>query len=322
MKQIMIAVICWLGFQIPTGNCQNNSVILDGAFINLDGGTGAENIYFFIDQSDTSGIVRTGNGGHISSEGQFNFVKWNFATNTGNYVFPFGVGGAVADYIPFTFNKTSTSSSSISMSTWTTNPQNMPHPLQSNVATVSNMLGIPDSVKNALDRFWDIQVSAPVTADLTFSYRGSENTTLVPDDTIKAQHWNGTFWEPQVGPGNPGITTGIGTVGPIYGQTTFSPWVLSVEPIICDEEDIRLTNVFSPNGDGVNDVFLIGGICPDDKFSLRIFNRWGAPVYYTTLRNAAWNGRTSAGLECEDGVYYYLTTVNLTTYKGFVHLLR
>jgi gliding motility-associated-like protein len=203
---------------------QNNALILNGAYIILDGGTQANNIYMVVDQANTTGITRPG-GGHINSEGQYNFVKWVSGTNTGNYVFPFGVGGTAADYIPFTFNKTTSGSSDIGMSTWTTNQQNMPHPSLSNVGAVTNMTGVPDSVVNAIDRFWDIQ-TPNATGDLTFSYRGSENTTMFPADTFKAQHWNGTSWDIQAGPGNPGVVAGIGTVGPILGQTTFSPWVL------------------------------------------------------------------------------------------------
>jgi len=204
---------------------QNNAVVLNGGYVILNGGTAATNIYVVVNQNNTAGIVRQA-GGHISSEGQWNFVKWNAGTGTGNYIFPFGVGGTAADYIPFTFNKTTAANSDIGMSTWTTDALNMPHPAATNVPLVSNMTGVPDSVNNAIDRFWDIQ-SPSVTGDLTFSYRGIENTTLVPTDTFKAQHWSGAVWDPQAGPGNPGVTTGIGTVGPIPGQTTFSPWVLT-----------------------------------------------------------------------------------------------
>lgn len=67
----------------------------------------------------------------------------------------------------------------ISLSTWSTTEQNMPHPDVSNVAAVSNMLGIVDWVNNAIDRFWDIHT----TADLIFNYRGIENTTSIPTNT-------------------------------------------------------------------------------------------------------------------------------------------
>ncbi|MBI2966935.1 MAG: gliding motility-associated C-terminal domain-containing protein [Bacteroidetes bacterium] len=166
-------------------------------------------------------------GGHIVSENQYNFIKWNSGTGTGNYVFPFGVGAVPADYIPYTFNKTTGGNSDVTVSTWATNAQNVTHPGTSNVGAVTSMTGVTDSVTSAIDRFWDIRGSAAVTADLTFSYRGSENTTTTPTDTFKAQHWNGSSWDTQAGPGNPGVTSGIGTVGPVPGQTTFSPWVLT-----------------------------------------------------------------------------------------------
>lgn len=204
---------------------QNNALVINGAYINLNGGTNAVPVYLVVAQSGTSAITRI--NGHIHSEGQYNIVKWNTGTNSGTYVFPFGVGGTASNYIPFTFTKTTTGTAAINVSTWATNQQNVPHPAASNVGAVSNMKGTADSVKNAIDRFWNIQSPTPVTADLTFSYQGSENTTLAPTDTFKTQHWNGTSWDVQAGPGNPGVTTGIGKVGPITGRSTFSPWVLT-----------------------------------------------------------------------------------------------
>lgn len=218
----MILFLLPFGKQIMTG--QTNALVLNGAYITMDGGTSTNGIYMVVDQADPAGIIRPG-GGHIHSEGQYNVLKWVSGTNTGNYVFPFGVGGTATDYIPFTFNKTSTASSDLNISTWTTNQQNMPHPAISNVGAVTSMTGVTDSVANAIDRFWDIQ-SPNVVGDLTFSYRGTENTTMVPLDTFKAQHWNGSSWDVQAGIGNLGVTTGIGTVGPVTGQSTFSPWVL------------------------------------------------------------------------------------------------
>lgn len=219
---ILILVLLSSGRQVMMG--QNNALVLNGAYIVMDGGTPTNNIYMVVDQANTAGIIRPG-GGHINSEGQYNLVKWTSGSNTGNYVFPFGVGGVSTDYIPFSFNKTTSSSSDLNVSTWTTNQQNMPHPAASNVGAVTSMTAVTDSVANAIDRFWDIQ-SPNVTGDLTFSYRGTENTTAFPVDTFKAQHWNGSSWDAQAGVGNLGVTTGIGTVGPVIGQSTFSPWVL------------------------------------------------------------------------------------------------
>ena len=207
---------------------QNNALVLNGAITVLDGGTAGTPVYLVVNQSNTAGVARLAGGGHIHSENQYNFVKWISGTGTGNYVFPFGVGGTAADYIPFTFNKTTAGNSDVDMATWTTTVQNMPHAAATNVGPVTSMTGTADSVLYAIDRFWDIQTSAAVTGDLTFSYLGIENTTSSPTDTVKAQHWNGSSWDAQVGAGTPGVIAGVGTAGPFLGQTTFSPWILTI----------------------------------------------------------------------------------------------
>ncbi|MBL1231673.1 MAG: hypothetical protein CMD31_11090 [Flavobacteriales bacterium] len=219
----------------PTLKSQNNALVLNGAVTVMNGGTAATPVYVVVNQNNPLGIVR--NGGHIHSENQYNYVKWETGTSSGSYVIPFGVGGNLADYIPFTFNKTTTNSTDIQMSTWFTNVPNFPKPAATNVGPVTNMLNFADSVQYAIDRFWDIQAANNTTGDLTFSYRGVENTTINPTGNVRTQHWNGTSWDAPVTPGTPGVTAGIGSAGPFVGQNTFSPWVLSVIPV-CPEDTI------------------------------------------------------------------------------------
>ncbi|PJB15137.1 MAG: hypothetical protein CO118_04955 [Flavobacteriales bacterium CG_4_9_14_3_um_filter_32_8] len=216
-----------------------NTLILNGGITVLNGGVAGTPVYLVVNESNTAGITRL--SGHIHSENQYNFVKWIAGTGTGNYIFPFGVAGNSADYIPFTFNKTTAVSSNIETSTWFTDVPNFPRPAATNVGPVTNMFNFADSVQYAIDRFWDIQ--ATTTADLTFSYRGIENTTNNPTGNVRTQHWNGTAWDAPVTPGTPGVVAGIGSAGPFVGQTTFSPWVLSVIPI-CEQDTITYNGPF------------------------------------------------------------------------------
>ncbi|MCD6067823.1 MAG: hypothetical protein K0S33_2649 [Bacteroidetes bacterium] len=157
-------------------------------------------------------------------------VQWNMGTNTGAHVYPFGAGGT---QIPFTFNKTTGSASNIAVSTRATAASNnLPWAGVSTVAAVTTMESnagtiYPDaSIPSVIDRWWDITASAAVTANLTFSYRGGENTTTNnPTGTMQAQHWNGTSWDAPVGSGA-GVTAGVGTVS-VTGASSFSPWVIS-----------------------------------------------------------------------------------------------
>lgn len=162
-------------------------------------------------------------------------ILWKMGTTTGAHVFPFGLNGS---YLPFTFNKTTSGAADISVSTRaTSSSNNLPLAGVSSVAAVTNMSSVygGSAVSSVIDRWWDITKSAAVTANLIFTYRGSENTiSTSPTGTIKMQHWNGTAWDAPVGNGS-GVTSGTGTVS-VTGATTFSPWVAvtSIQPLPID----------------------------------------------------------------------------------------
>ena len=73
-----------------------------------------------------------------------------------------------------------------------------------------------------------------------------------------------------------------------------------------DKFYIYTPNAFTPNNDGVNDVFLpvINGFDPE-KFSMFIFDRWGNLVFESLNLNVGWNGLSSKNEECQSGVYVY-----------------
>lgn len=70
-------------------------------------------------------------------------------------------------------------------------------------------------------------------------------------------------------------------------------------------EGIKVPNVFTPNGDGSNDLFYIpnSGI---KEYHLQIFNRWGGVIFETTAPEIAWDGRSNTGSEVSEGIYYYV----------------
>jgi gliding motility-associated-like protein len=69
-------------------------------------------------------------------------------------------------------------------------------------------------------------------------------------------------------------------------------------------DGILIPNVFSPNGDGSNDVFYISG-GGFEEFEIKIFNRWGSMMFEAKSPQVAWDGRTNAGLEVSAGTYYF-----------------
>ncbi len=79
---------------------------------------------------------------------------------------------------------------------------------------------------------------------------------------------------------------------------------------------LTIPNFFTPNNDGVNDVFKIESLVPNS--SLTILNRWGSAVYKSTNYQNNWDGGN-----CTEGVYYYIVnTADGKQYKGTVTILR
>jgi gliding motility-associated-like protein len=82
---------------------------------------------------------------------------------------------------------------------------------------------------------------------------------------------------------------------------------------------VYLPNVFTPDGDGVNDTFGAQGLGIDDQnFTLTVFDRWGRAVYQGTDPYTWWDGTHggSGGEPVMQGVYAWKLEVR-DKYKGF-----
>lgn len=73
---------------------------------------------------------------------------------------------------------------------------------------------------------------------------------------------------------------------------------------IIDCPDIIVPNVFTPNGDGYNDLF-IPKASAIESFVMIIYNRWGTPLFETTDYVTGWDGKLN-GKEVSEGVYYWI----------------
>jgi gliding motility-associated-like protein len=88
-------------------------------------------------------------------------------------------------------------------------------------------------------------------------------------------------------------------------------------------------NVFTPNGDGKNDVFLCKPVSDIVRFHLKIYNRWGQVLFETNDVMQGWDGK-NRGNDCATGIYFWHTEFMCTsrnrtlrnTIKGTVTLLR
>jgi gliding motility-associated-like protein len=90
-----------------------------------------------------------------------------------------------------------------------------------------------------------------------------------------------------------------------------------------------LPNVFSPNNDGINDIYLPLMTSYVEKVDMKIFNRWGGLVFETEDPEINWDGKiTGTDKLVTTSVYYYICDVyenrlsglEVTSLTGFIHV--
>jgi gliding motility-associated-like protein len=128
-------------------------------------------------------------------------------------------------------------------------------------------------------------------------------------------------------------TSGLYTVSLIaYNNLPQCADTFSLQIIVYDSLIIQIPNVFTPNNDGINDVFAIS-VDGAKEIKLIISNRWGNVVKEYENNNLtspisinAWDGKFQ-GEDVSDGVYYYTLKVIDTedkthSYQGFIHVFN
>ena len=85
-----------------------------------------------------------------------------------------------------------------------------------------------------------------------------------------------------------------------------------------------IPNVFSPNNDGVNDVWNL-----EDAFlyldtEVKIYGRYGNLVFKSIGHSSAWDGKNQRGNDVEDGAYFYIIDFGkgIDKIKGTISVIR
>jgi gliding motility-associated-like protein len=114
----------------------------------------------------------------------------------------------------------------------------------------------------------------------------------------------------------------------LYGCTDQVCYTVTVDR----EEFIFVPNSFTPDQDGINDVFMpvMSGIDEENpSYYLAIYNRWGDLIFETTDYKKAWTGNVHDGdYYAQDGVYLWVLKVKLSEsdltreMQGHVTLVR
>ncbi|MEO8589549.1 MAG: PKD domain-containing protein [Flavobacteriales bacterium] len=160
---------------------------------------------------------------------------------------------------------------------------------------------------------------------------------LQPEIQFVDTSWGGVQWAYDLGDGNHSAMQ-----HPMHTYATFGTYVIEQvvtniygcldtayqEVLIDPDLLIYVPNVFTPDGDGVNDVFhpSLDGFAVRE-YNLTIWNRWGELIFETADEKVGWDGVLD-GQEVQDGVYVWQVElhaydfVGRRTLRGHVTVLR
>ncbi|MCB9233425.1 MAG: PKD domain-containing protein [Bacteroidia bacterium] len=96
-------------------------------------------------------------------------------------------------------------------------------------------------------------------------------------------------------------------------------------PFLVNAPDLLIPNVFTPNGDGFQDRWMIN-YTGSQPVQISIMDRWGVEQYNSRNKNEGWDGNSTSpilsGAPASEGVYYYVVKIGDKEYVGNLTLLR
>lgn len=161
-------------------------------------------------------------------------------------------------------------------------------------------------IPNAPTLAWDGNI---LTASGGFSYQWFFEGSLISGVT-------GSSYEP--------TQVGNYTVTSVSAEGCVSP-PSSPRLVIFTVTDDQIVQVFTPNNDGINEVFYIENIDLIPNSLLIVKNRWGQEVYRSEEYANDWTGVSSDGKTLPEGTYFYILEIRNGTednFSGFVEIRR
>lgn len=127
------------------------------------------------------------------------------------------------------------------------------------------------------------------------------------------------------------ITDSYGNSAIAFVKVTITPSGIDVDmdgiDDACDEfvntQIVQVPSGFSPNGDNINDTFVIPALDQFTKVQLQVYNKYGHEVYVSSLYKNDWDGTSSFnGLELPDDTYFYILNTDGELRQGYVYINR
>jgi len=178
--------------------------------------------------------------------------------------------------------------------------------------------------------FWDLDGDIETRVTLTWD-EDSNIPTLVEDlDDLRVVGWDENL--------NQWVNLGnVSTSGDLDSGEIVSESIIPNDYVVLTfgtsnvilDGDLEIFSAVSPNGDGLNDTFIIQGIAQFPNNELSIFNRWGVEVYNKKGYDNTWGGISEGratiakGEELPVGTYYYVLKIDgLKDRAGYLYINR
>ncbi|MGV3505490.1 MAG: Kelch repeat-containing protein [Adhaeribacter sp.] len=108
-----------------------------------------------------------------------------------------------------------------------------------------------------------------------------------------------------------------------YQNTIEQTFALTKQPYNKPVADLKIVNTFSPNGDGVNDTWMIPELRFYNQVELEVYDRSGARLFFTLDPEKGWDGKDSSGQLLKGAFLYVLKIQDIgLVKKGVVTILR
>lgn len=115
------------------------------------------------------------------------------------------------------------------------------------------------------------------------------------------------------------LETGIN----VFKWTVDNPGCIPTEDeVIVEVVELNIPNTFTPNGDNINEKFIVSNIEQFKERSLVIINRWGLEVFRSAEYNNDFTGRDNNNVMLPSDTYFFQLTLDGRMHTGYVILKR
>lgn len=139
--------------------------------------------------------------------------------------------------------------------------------------------------------------------DICYRATGSVVTTVIGGTAPYKYLWSNN----ETGSDIKGLIAGVYSVTVTDGNSCFKFYSVHIADSCAD---ILIRTALSPNGDGINDTWIIEGIEKFPGCNVKIFDKWGDLMYEKEGYSNEWAGMHNKGYQLPDGTFYYLVKLN------------